>query len=111
MAVAGTYWTNGIKNDDKVFLSDLAMVETAWVLSRSYGFNRAEIAEAFRMLLSSKNVEFESSDRLARILRSFMEGKAGFSDYLIREIAVEHGCELVATFDKRILKEEGFEKP
>ena len=100
-----------VNRDDKVFLSDLVMVETVWVLSRSYGFDRMEIAEALRMVLSAKNIEFESSDRLAKALRSYVEGRAGFSDYLIREIALEHNCEHVATFDKRLLKDEGFEKP
>ncbi|MFC2173959.1 PIN domain-containing protein [Acidobacteriota bacterium] len=100
-----------IRKDTRLFLSDIVLVEAFWVLNRSYGFSKEDIVRVFRMLIAARNLEFESTDRTARALRSYETGRADFSDYVIHEIAVENGCNAVATFDKKLLKEKGFVKP
>lgn len=100
-----------VKNEEELFVPDLVLVETAWVLKRSYGIKKEDIANVLRMLLGARNLRFESSDRLARAIRAYEKGRGGFSDYLIREVALERDCETVLTFDQVLQKEKGFERP
>ena len=100
-----------VMNQEDLFVPDLVVVETVWVLKRSYGLKREAIATVLRMLLGARNLRFESSDRMARAISAFEKGRGGFSDYLIREVASEWECESVATFDRVLQKESGFTRP
>ena len=52
-----------------------------------------------------------NADVLARALAAHGSGRGGFPDYVIRETARGAGCQTVATFDKALLREPGFERP
>ena len=100
-----------VERGEELFISDVVMCETVWVLSSAYSFSRAEICDVLGDLLRARSVVFTSSDRLARSLESFRKGKSDFADYLIRELAKAAGADSVATFDRKLLKEPGFTKP
>ena len=100
-----------IARDEGLFISDIVMCETVWVLSSAYRFSRSEIADALATLLRARSVVFTSADHLARSLEAFRNGKGDFADYLIRELARAAGADTVATFDRSLLKEPGFSKP
>ena len=97
--------------DTQLFISDIVMCETVWVLGSAYRFTRAEIADALGTLLRAKMVVFSSADRLMSSLEAYRKGKGDFADYLIREHARAQGADGVATFDKKLLKEPGFFAP
>ena len=48
---------------------------------------------------------------LVRALAAFIRGKGDFADSVIKEHAQAAGCDGVATFDRTLLKEEGFVAP
>ena len=98
------------ERDETLFISDIVMCETVWVLSTSYRFARSEIAGVLGDLLRGRGVVFPSSDSLARALQAYVAGKGDFADYLIREHARTAGADTVATFDCALLKEKGFSK-
>lgn len=100
-----------IARDDQLFISDIVLCETVWVLSSAYRFSRAEIVAALSDLLRARAVVFSSSDQLTRALEAYTSGKGDFADYLIREHARATGADTVATFDRSLLKERGFSKP
>jgi len=100
-----------VTHGEQLFISDIVMCETVWVLSSAYRFSRTEIVDVLAALLRAKSVVFTSTDRLARSLDAFRKGKGDFADYLIRELAQTVGADTVATFDKSLLKETGFSKP
>ena len=100
-----------IEREEQLFISDIVMCETVWVLSSAYRFSRAEIVGALAELLRARAVVFTSTDRLARALEAYDKGKGDFADYLIREHAHNAGADTVATFDRSLLKERGFSKP
>ena len=102
---------NARKRDETLFISDIVMCETVWVLSMSYRFSRSEIAGVLGDLLRGRGVVFSSSDSLARALQAYVAGKGDFADYLIREHARAAGADTVATFDRALLKDQGFSKP
>lgn len=99
------------KRGESLFISDIVMCETVWVLSTSYGFGRSEIARVLSGLLRARGAVFSSSDRLARALNAYASSKGDFADYLIREHATAAGADTVATFDRSLLRQAGFSKP
>ncbi len=100
-----------VERGEQLFVSDIVMCETVWVLSSAYGFTRAEIVDALGGLVRARNLVFGSTDRLARALDAYRDGKGDFADYLIREHARAAGADTVATFDRALLKDAGFVSP
>jgi len=100
-----------VARDEQLFISDIVMCETVWVLSSAYRFSRAEIVDALSQLLRARLVVFSSADNLARALDAYRKERGDFADFLIREHARSAGAETVATFDGALLKESGFSKP
>ena len=97
-----------IADGDTIFVSDVVVCETVWVMSVSYNVGRKEIAAVLRSLIRARHVTFRAADQLIRALEAYEAGKGDFADYLIREHARASDCEHVATFDRVLLKERGF---
>ena len=93
---------------EHLFVGDLVLCETVWVLASSYGFSREEISGVLTSLLRARALLFSSTDRLARALAAYREGRGDFADYLIREHTRAAGAETVATFDRKLLGDPGF---
>jgi predicted nucleic-acid-binding protein len=110
-STAVAFVERSIRAGEELFISDVVLCETAWVLSASYRIARAEIARTFTELMRARNVAFASVDQLSRALHSFASGKGDFADYIIREQARAAGCDEVATFDRDLLRERGFRLP
>ena len=100
-----------VARDEQLFVSDIVMCETVWVLSSAYGFSRDEIVDALSQLLRARSVVFNSADSIARALDAYRKEKGDFADYLIREHARSAGADTVATFAGALLEESGFSKP
>jgi predicted nucleic-acid-binding protein len=100
-----------LETEHELFIPNIVLVETVWVLARSYHFSRIEIVETLTKLIAARQLRFASTDRIIRALSSFRTNAGGFSDYLIREEAREAGCDTVLTFDKDLIKEPDFEEP
>ena len=100
-----------VEEEEPILLTDIVLVEAAWVLSFSYRYTRDEIIRVLGMLHMAHHVVFQSSDRLTRALKSYEERGGDFADYMIREHAQECGCRRVATFDRALLKDPYFEEP
>ena len=96
---------------ERVFVGDVVVCETVWVLDSCYGLSREEIVAALGSLVRSRQVVFASADRVAAALQAYAAGKGDFADYLIREDALAAGCDRVATFDRALLSEPGFLSP
>ncbi len=100
-----------VAREEQLFVSDIVMCETVWVLSSAYRFSRAEIVDALSQLLRARSVVFSSADGIARALDAYRKERGDFADYLIREHARSAGADTVATFDGALLEESGFSKP
>lgn len=96
------------REGEPLFVTDVTLVEVVWVLATSYRVERREIVRVVGELLHTKELVFRSRPVLMGALSSFAGGKADFADYVIRELAREGGAGEVATFDRALLKEEGF---
>ncbi|MFI5302718.1 MAG: PIN domain-containing protein [Polyangiales bacterium] len=76
-------------------------IETVWVLSSRYRFDRAQIVSCLRDLLDADAITFEHGDRVERALAAFASGSADFSDYVVLESARDAGALPLLTFDAR----------
>lgn len=88
---------------DRYFLSDLVLIETHWVLSSTYGWEKAAIASAFSHLLSLESLDFEDPARVRHAIEVSMDG-SDFADELIVRSCRDHGVTRFATFDKGIIR-------
>lgn len=96
---------------DRLFVADVVLCEVVWMLGRTYRASRASIRETVAALLQTRHLAFEAPDGIGRALAAFGGGTGDFADYLIRERAREAGCTGVATFDRALLREDGFVAP
>jgi predicted nucleic-acid-binding protein len=94
-----------------LFISDIVLCETVWVLTSRYGFSRVEVAEVLRRLVNADHLSFSAQSQHARALAAFSTGKGDFADYVILEHGLAAGCTAVATFDQALLKETGYQSP
>jgi predicted nucleic-acid-binding protein len=93
---------------DPLFVPDIVLCELAWVLSRTFGFPRAGIAQTMRGLLESAELAFRDATAVSAAAAAHARGDGDFADHLIAATAQAAGCEAVATFDKTLHGQPGF---
>ena len=91
---------NSFSSECPGYISQVALVETVWVLTRTYGVKRPGIAAAVNHLLSSRHLVLECGDVVVRALRMFETVPSDFSDCLIYKSGVKAACRYTLTFDK-----------
>lgn len=93
---------------DGVWVSQLVLAETMWVLRANYAFDAAGIAGTVEMLLNKKEVFLENADVVAAALDHFRRRPSlRFFDCLILEAARKAGHLPVGTFDKALATLDG----
>lgn len=102
---------HAVRRGEPLFVADVVLCETVWVLRASYEFDRQEIADVLQRVLKAAHLTFADSDALKRAAEAFAHGKGDFADYVIREQARAAGCDRVATFDHALLRELHFTAP
>ena len=93
---------------DPHFVPDIVLCELAWVLSRSFAFPRAGIAETMAGLVESSELAFRDPAAITAAAAAHALGEGDFADHLIAASAAAAGCDSVATFDEELLKLPGF---
>lgn len=94
--------------EETIFLAGVVLCETAWVLTKSYGVPRREIADALELLARDDRFTVERVSLVLTAVHRFAEGRGDFADYLIGEIARAEGARTTATFDRALRREPGF---
>lgn len=110
-AKAAALMEKAVSDKATLFVSDVVLCETVWVLTSRYGFSRVEVAAVLRRVLDADHLSFQAPSQYARALDAFSNGKGDFADYVIREHCLAAGCTAVATFDQALLKEAGYQSP
>lgn len=91
-----------------VFVSQLVLLETEWVLRSRYGLAKTEIVETVSRLLDAADIQFEDEPSIEAALFVWKDSNAGFADCLIGTRNKRLGCSATATFDTRASKLPGF---
>jgi predicted nucleic-acid-binding protein len=110
-AAAAALIEEALSDGEGLFVSDIVVCETVWVLTAAYRVKRPAVIAILRDLLRAKQLVFSAPDSLSRSLDAFAAGRGDFADYLIREHARAAGCEQVATFDRALLTDRDFTEP
>lgn len=92
----------------RIFVSQLVLLETEWVLRSRYGLQKAEIAAAISGLLDAADVQFEDEPAIEESLYVWKDSAAGFADCLIGAQNRRLGCRATATFDSKASRLPGF---
>jgi|ERR1700722_4817410 len=93
--------------DSPGFISLIAIVELAWVLEDSYGFNKKEIEHVLEILSQTAELVTERAEAVARALRRYRASSADFADCLIEICGDAAECEHTFTFDKKAARTAG----
>jgi len=110
-AAAAALIVETLSHGEGLFVSDIVVCETVWVLTSCYRVRKAKVVSILGDLLKAKQLTFAAPDSLSRALGAYAGGRGDFSDYLIREDALLAGCDRVATFDRALLRDRDFVEP
>lgn len=85
---------------DSIWIADTVLVELAWVLQRTFGRSRAELATALKALARHSTVVLESPAEVEAALPLFERGPCDFADALLAAKALAAGCTSLRSFEK-----------
>ena len=84
------------------------LCELEWVLESAYRASRADVASAFRVLLSTPPFQVEDAELTQQALEMHSKGKGDLSDHLLGQVGRSRGARTTYTFDRELRKAEGF---
>lgn len=85
----------------RVFVNQLVLMETEWVLRSRYAVPKNQIIEAISGLLNATDVQFEDEPAIEEALFIWKDSIADFADCLIGAKNRRLGCRATATFDAK----------
>lgn len=92
----------------RVFVNQLVIMETEWVLRSRYAIRKSQIIETISNLLSASEVQFENEPAIELALFVWKVSTADFSDCLVGVKNRQMGCRATATFDAKASRLPGF---
>jgi predicted nucleic-acid-binding protein len=93
-----------IESDTELNVTETALIETSYVLLRTYGLARAEIVDLLIDLLQRRNIAVHQMDKrmvITALLLCRPSGRVSFGDALIWAAARGAGAATVYSFDRR----------
>ena len=106
-APKATKLIEGLSSDSPGYVPVVAVVELVWVLSSSFGLQRAQIVKVLEILLRSEQLLVDQAEHVVRATRAYSGGSADFADCLIERTASAAGCSQTMTFDLAAAKSAG----
>ena len=94
----------GVQAGGALFVPVTVVLELAWVLRSSFGFDKIAVVQAMFGLLSSFELSFESEGAVEVALGNYADGNADFADCLHAALAMLAGEQPLWTFDKAAAK-------
>jgi predicted nucleic-acid-binding protein len=91
------------------WISVIVVTEFAWVLARSYGYARPQIAASLRGLLNTAVFRVEDHTLVAESIDHFLSQAADFSDCVILARNESRSITPTHTLDRKAAKLDGFQ--
>lgn len=88
-------------SNDPALLTDIVLVECAWVLEDIDEYSPAQIGEAIDGLLATAQLRAADASAASAALQRFRSGSADFADCLIGVHNTAAGCEYTTTLDRK----------
>ncbi len=92
----------------RVFVNQLVLLETVWVLRSRYGLSKDSIIDTLSGLLDSVDVQFDDEPAVEEAIFLWKESAADFADCLIGARNRRLGCRTTASFDTKAAKLPNF---
>lgn len=92
----------------RVFVNQLVIMETEWVLRSRYSIPKVQMIEAISGLLDAIEIQFEDEPSIEEALFMWKDSSADFADCLIGAKNRRQGCRSTATFDAKASRLPGF---
>jgi predicted nucleic-acid-binding protein len=92
----------------RVFVNQLVLMESEWVLRSRYVVPKNQIIEAISGLLDAADIQFEDEPSIEEALFMWKETAADFADCLIGAKNRRLGCRATVSFDVKASKLTGF---
>lgn len=96
------------KRGELLLVTDVVLAEYAWVLGRTYKYDREKIALALELALTSAEIETANQSAVAEAIALMRSKGADFADALIAITNRAWGCSSTWTFDRRAGSLPGF---
>lgn len=96
------------ERDEPIFLSQVVLCETEWVLTSIYGAGRREVCDILKRILTTPPFVVEEPLRVEECLERYRTKKGDFSDFLLGEASRSAGAVTTFTFDRALRQEVGF---
>jgi predicted nucleic-acid-binding protein len=97
-----------VASGHRVFVSQLVLLETEWVLRSRFSLPKSQIIEAISGLLDATDVRFQDESAIEEAVFIWKENNADFADCLIGAQNRRLGCRATATFDVKAARLPGF---
>jgi predicted nucleic-acid-binding protein len=92
----------------RVFVSQLVLLETEWVLRSRYRLAKIQRIETISALLDATDLQFEDEPAVEEALFTWKDASADFADCLIGAKNRRLGCRVTATLDAKAARLPGF---
>lgn len=89
-----------------VFVHQIALVETAWVLRSGYRLDRAVVHARLERLVRTRGVFVEEVDLVLTALDEYARGLGDFADLLLVSAVAAVGATPLLTFDQKLAGHE-----
>lgn len=106
---ASVYIRKATESGKICFINCVVLCELVWVLESAYEYSKEEITNVLEKILMIKQFEIEIKDIVRQAVHDYKNGKGDIADYLIGRINHVRGCEITATFDKKLNNNSNFD--
>ncbi len=90
-----------IESGRKLYINNIVLVESVWVLESSLRKSRSEIAGFLERIIFSHEFVIQSADCAKDALAAYRDLGVDFSDALIGLVNQSYGCSATYTFDRK----------
>ena len=97
------------RSGEPLFVSQVVLCETVWVLEAAYRLGRAEVLSALEAILRTAQMSFEDKDVLWQALADYRAGRGDFADHVIGRGGAAAGCATTVTFERELSESPLFE--
>ena len=88
----------------RVFVNQLVLMETEWVLRSRYGVKKDQIIDSISSLLDANDLQIEDEPSVEEAVFIWRDSNAEFADCLIGAKNRRLGCRATASFDQKSWK-------
>ena len=98
-----------ISKHNQVWVSKIVLVETVWVLTTAYQFEKQDIILVLEKLIQHPHIQLEDRQSLDNTLTLFSASNVGLTDCLILNEAMRKNL-ILHTFDRKLSRLHGAKK-